>query len=267
MRVDSTDSSNNEIEALRKEIAFKDSVINDVFLSINVISQNLEAIKLREKIVTTNSSDEISREKKAQINEDISAIDALLEENRSTIQRLQGASERLRGANIRIHEFETLVENLNKLVIDKDADITILKTEMNLLASRLDSLSTELTGSEMITDKIIDEMTRQEIEFNTVHYIVGQEKELIDKGILKKSGFIGRTLLLNDSYDQSLFTQILRGSLDEIVVNRKKAEIVTPHPEDIYELLMPDKNTLESIRITNRDRFWESSKVLVVSYK
>ncbi|MCC8087842.1 MAG: hypothetical protein LIO79_01010 [Rikenellaceae bacterium] len=263
-----------EVISLRREIAAKDSIINDIFLSINVISQNLEAIKLREQIVTTNSSDEIGRELKAQINEDISAIDALLEENHATILRLRGSTEKLRSANIKIQEFEILVDNLSKQITDKDADIELMKNELGRLnfevvrlTDTLGQLSSELTASGMLADKIIDEMTRRETEFNTVHYIVGQEKDLIDRGIVKKSGFIGRTLIMDDSYDLTPFTPVLRDNLDTVVVGHKKANIVTVHPKESYELIMSDRNTLESIRITDSSKFWESSKVLVVSYK
>ena len=43
--------------------------------------------------------------------------------------------------------------------------------------------------------------------------------------------------------------------------------VVSTHPEGSYELVTDGSKSVEKLLITDPVRFWESSKVLVVSYK
>lgn len=268
-------SAQDEIKELRTEAAQKDSIILDVFRSLNQISENLSAIKERENIITTSTADtEISKETRAQINEDIAAIGDLLEDNRQTIERLKGSTDNLRKANIRIQELDKLITSLNKQIADKNADIEALMTDLAAANIQIDELSTALAAlsSEVLilsqdNEDLAVTVEEKDIALNAAYYIVGEEKELVKSGIVTKSGFIGRTLKVTTDYDLEKFTQISKNAINSIFVGKKRATIVTTHPNDSYELIMSDDKTLESIQIKDAVRFWESSRILVVSYK
>ena len=106
-----------------------------------------------------------------------------------------------------------------------------------------------------------------EDRLNTVYYIVGAEKALRDSGIVSKQGFIGRTLTVGDTGDHDLFIRADARTLTEILVEQKKATVVTPHPADSYELITNADKVVYKLVITDPERFWSSSKVLVVSYR
>lgn len=259
---------------LARELVEKDSLLNDVFMSINEIAENLSVIKSREGIVTSNLSGDITKEQRAQINEDIAAINELLIQNRASLERLKGTTDRLRSANVKVQELEALVENLTKQIRDKDADIQMLRgeladmrvqvAELNTLVDEMNTSVTELTEVKGALEATVQEQTDA---MHTVYYMVGSEKSLRDANIIDKSGFIGRTVTLTDQYNLQQFTQVDSRVLDRINIGGRRATVVTPHPADSYTLEVGANNVVNALVITDPDRFWEASKVLVVSFK
>ena len=106
-----------------------------------------------------------------------------------------------------------------------------------------------------------------ENQLNTVYYIVGPEKELREAQIIDKQGFIGRTLTVNNTGNLESFTKADSRLLSEIPVGRKKVSVVTAQPADSYELVTDADKIVEKLLITDPVRFWEASKVLIISYK
>ncbi len=254
-------------DSLSTIISGKDSIINDVFASINVIAENLNSIKEREKMVQTNSQGEVTKEKRAQINEDIAAIGSLLAQNRAAINRLQGSTEQLRKANIKITELEQLMASLNQQVNEKNADISMLKQDLEKLSIQVTELNTtveDLTETKTTLETVVSQQTDA---LNTAFYLVGPEKQLEAAGIVEKSGFIGRTVKLAAGYDISQFTRIDVTKVDRILVGQKKVTIVSNHPAGSYELVMSDGDTCEMLLIKDPKAFWSASKVLLISYK
>lgn len=259
---------------LEREMAQKDSLLNDLFASLNEISGNLTEIKDREGLVTSNVSAEIRKEQRVQIVEDIAAINDLLERNRASLVRLQEITEKLRKSNLQVRELELLVSGLAKQIQDKDTDIALLKQELENREVRLAELSTEVEGLQanaaaLTEDRqsLASKLDVQDDMLHTVYYIVGRERDLREADIVDKSGFIGRTVTVNNAYDLDKFTRADSRHLDRILVGQRKAVVVTAHPEGSYTLETDGNNLLHAIEITDPQRFWESSKVLVVSYK
>ncbi len=270
----SPDRLHEERDSLALLVTEKDSIIDDVFSSINLIAENLNAIKTRERIVTTNTNGEISKEQRAQINEDIAAIGELLEQNRATIERLKGSTERLRQANVRIQELERLVDNLTRQIREKDADIETLKGELDRLHIRVteltatvDTLHSGMAGLSEENRTLESTVAEQGDRLNTVYYIVGSDRELIRDGIVVKSGGIGRTMVLSNNYDLSKLTRVNKENVTRIAVGEKRVTIVTPHPAGSYELIMSDRNTVDELVIKDPEKFWETSRVLVIAYR
>ena len=84
---------------------------------------------------------------------------------------------------------------------------------------------------------------------------MGAEKALRDSGIVSKQGFIGRTLTVGDTGDHDLFIRADARTLTEILVEQKKATVVTPHPADSYELITNADKVVYKLVITDPERF------------
>ena len=66
-------------------------------------------------------------------------------------------------------------------------------------------------------------------------------------------------------FNKTYFTEVKISELTEIPLGVKKADIVTLHPSDSYELI--GENPIEKIVIKDAVKFWETSKYLVVVVK
>lgn len=256
----------NQRDSLNVVVASKDSLLNAVFADINAISENLSAIKARENLLTIDQTPEGGRRPIAEINRDIAAINRLLEENRAKIASLERTSAQLRKANLRIDELEKTIANLTAELGEKGAEIERLRAELGRREHEVVQLTQQVEETQQQLDNLSGDKIELENQLNTVYYIVGVEKELRDAQIINKQGFIGRTLTVS-STDLRSFTQADSRLLREIPLGYKKVSLVTSHPEGSYQLIVDADKVATKLVIDNPDRFWESSKILVISHK
>ena len=261
-------SSAKRNDSLERVVAQKDSVINDVFASMNAVAENLSAIKLRENIINASlDSGEIPKQSAVK-------IDRLLQENRRTINRLQQSADQLKKANVRVASLEKLIAQLQSQVESKDQEIVVLRKNLENMNVQVAQLSEQVTGlhtqvSDLSEEKasLEGDLKTQSDILNTGYYMVGPEKELLQKEIVYKSGFIGRTLKINENRSLESFTQIDIRNFDGLKIGHRKAVLVSSHPAGSYEFVMNADGVFEELQIKDKTKFWEYSKVLVVSYK
>ena len=96
---------------------------------------------------------------------------------------------------------------------------------------------------------------------NTCYYVIGSNKELKANKIIE-SGFLRKTKILQGDFEMSYFTKADRRTLNEIPLHSKKAQLMTNHPKDSYEIV--DNDGVKTLHILNANRFWEKSNFLVV---
>ena len=184
-----TERLTSQNDSLAVVVAQKDSVLNEVFSSLSIVTENLNAIKSRENIINENiDKGEIPKGTTTQINEDIEAINQLLIANRQTIARLQQSADQLKKANVKIGSFEKLIAQLNAQIESKDQEIKILKQNLeNMhvqvaeLTEQVSGLNTQVSGLTAEKTSLEGEVKTQNNILNTGYYIVGSEKELLSK--------------------------------------------------------------------------------------
>jgi hypothetical protein len=101
---------------------------------------------------------------------------------------------------------------------------------------------------------------------------VGSYSELKEAGIVAKSGGfigIGRKQGTVADMNTERFTEIDRTKVTTITVNRKKATVISQHPENSYELVADEENSSVTayLRILNPTQFWKYTDYLVISTK
>ncbi|MCD8072550.1 MAG: hypothetical protein LUE10_05160 [Alistipes sp.] len=245
-----------------------DSILSEVFSSLNEITENLNIIRIRENLISSAyPAGEVPLEPTAGIKADLEAIDLLLEENRQTIARLRGSAEELRKANYKVTSLESLLTALGDQMAAKDAEIAELKEQLQImsheaevLAGTVEELSTELEELTRIRGELTDSL-------HTAYYIVGSARELQRKGIISKSGLIGRTKVVRENRELDDFVRTDTRHFEEVIIGRRNVELITNHPDASYVFVMGDKRVCQSLVITHKPRFWGRSKVLVISYK
>jgi hypothetical protein len=258
-------------DSLIQQGELKESSINDFLAALNEIQDNLNTIKLKENIISEQyeGNMEMKKDAKEQINSDISAIYSLLTDTRS---KLNDAQDKLGKSGFRIKEFEKMVNNLNLQLTQKDSSLLAMKTELENMNIRIASLNndvTELTQwnseKESIIASQVEVIDNKNLELNTAFYAVGTKKELKEENIITSSGgFIGlgKAEKLNQTFDEKLFTRIDIRNVTEIPLPGKKQQIVTPHDTTSYKINSESDPVI--LQIVDKEKFWKSSKYLVV---
>lgn len=254
-------------DSLELVVSAKDSLINAVFADINAISENLALIKSRENLITVAGESEGGRRPVEEIDNDIKAIDRLLRENRAKIESLQRSAAQLRKANLRIDGLEKMIADMNRQLAEKKAEVEQLRESLVRMGDEVKSLTEEVAVRSAEVENLSGEKVELQNQLNTVYYIVGAEKELRDAQIINKQGFIGRTLTVGRNSNFDSFTMTDSRLLSEVPVGQKKVTLVTSHPEGSYELVTDANKVVEKLIITDPVRFWESSKILIISCK
>ena len=261
---------------LKETTARQDSLLNGFLHTFNEIEDNLVEIKQKEQLIEVNAQDpEFTPNQKERIIANIEAIDTLMIKNREMIA---GLNKQIARSNGKRKEFQRLVSRLNDQLVVRDTSIAQLKRllvnregEIQDLAIQVQDLTTitQRQSSRMATqDSTIveqdQEIQAQTHQLNTAYFIVGTAKELVEKKILAKGGLLGKKTV-NTDFDETLFQEIdvTQTQTLSIPVDTKKAKLLTNHPSNSY-VLNGDKNTIESLEITNPQEFWKQSKYLVV---
>jgi peptidoglycan hydrolase CwlO-like protein len=251
-------------DSLMQVLSERDSIVDEFFNAFSDIQDNLNAIKAKENIINVNAQNaENSPEIKDQINQDIQSIYNLLQENKEKLKKLE---KRLRGAGLKIKALKKTIATLEKQIMEKDAEINELKSKLeamniqiNTLESNVDSLSVENAKKE-------ETINEQDTELHTAYYVMGNKKELLENGVITKTGGfvgLGRIAKLREDFNKDYFTTIDIRDVKEITIMAKKAKLVTTHPAGSYEFVN-NENGVEKLVIKDPDKFWSVSKYLVI---
>ena len=255
-------------DSLSVVVSAKDSLISAVFEDISSISENLALIRTRENLLSVAGDAEGGRRPVLEeINNDIAAIDRLLRENKVKIASLQSAVAQLRKANLRLDGLEKMIRDMSAQLAEKKNEIARLRENLTQMGVEVETLTEQVAVRSEQVETLNTEKVELENQLNTVYYIVGTEKELREAQIINKQGFIGRTLTVNKTNNLDSFTKTDSRLLSEVPIGQKKVSVVTTHPEESYELVTDADKVVLKLLITDPVRFWESSKILIISYK
>lgn len=249
---DSLQSVNGELSGKlgEKELALQEFITN-----FNEIQENLNAIKEKEKIVSSNSTQGDVKSKEDQIKEDIQVIYDLMSKNKNRIGSL---TQKLKNSNLKLEGLEKMIENLQNSINLKDEEIADLKTRMEGLNIELSNLTTNY--QEVETENQV-----KTNEINTAYYAIGTSKELKEKNVISKEGGfigIGKTTKVKSDFNKEYFTKVNIEQTASINIGSRKAKIITTHPSSSYKII--GEKPVEKIEITNAKEFWSASKYLVI---
>lgn len=235
-------------------VAEKDSMINDLFGTVNRISENLRTIRTKQGQLGAADGGSEGSTMEERIMADLQSIDGLLAENKALLERMRKQAKTSAGA---IAELERTVAELERTIVEKDEEIVMLKEQLSSTNSSLATLIEMYRDKSQLADL-------QRTELNTAWYAVGTSKELRQNGVLTKEGGvvgIGSVTKLNtQDLSKGYFTRIDVSSTTTIPVAAQKARLVTSHPEGSFRF----ENGAEKLVITDANAFWSISKYLVV---
>lgn len=252
-----------QADSLQKILDQKDTEINEMLGTINEIQEGFNEINQAENRVSIVKDGE-GANKSQQIRENIKFISNAMKRNRELIAKLQ---KQLRESSITGEQFKTTIENLVKQLNEKDEQLQQLRSELDAkdihiteLDETINNLNTDVSSLTAESNAKSQTISSQDKQLNTAWYVFGTKKELKNQRIIEDGK------LLQSSFNKSYFTKIdIR--VDKVInLYSKSAKILTTHPSSSYTLTR-DGNKQYTLRITNPDLFWSTSKYLVVLVK
>lgn len=259
-------SDTREKDSLISVINQRDASISD-FIAVNSeIENNLDSIIIREGAISRSMMKETELKPSMQdrINDDIMAINNLMQKNRMKIDEF---NNKLKDSKSQAAEYEKMIEHLNVRVANKDDELALLNNKLGALNLKVTRLQTSVNYLAAQNNEQAKKIQQQTNELHAAYYVVGESKALRDKKIINKTGGllgIGRTSQLDPNIDNSNFERIDYMKMSNIEINSKDAKIITSHPENSYSFEKDANKKITSLKITDPDKFWSASKYLVV---
>lgn len=277
---DSTEYFRAQVDQMATVSAAKDSLFRDLAETTKLLADiNTELAtvttgnkKAVEPVVSPESQLASSPSERALTLKRVQDLTARVKNSESRLaasqRRVRALSATSDSLRVTLADFQTTIDGLNSMVEGQKTTIANLESELNLSRAQVTTLTQE---KQTLTDTVSALTTRE----NTVYYIVGTKKELMEQGIIKEVGgtrFLlvtrtGETLKPAENLDPSLFTAIDRRQTSEIPMPRadKQYKLVT-NQNVAYANLGPDsKGKVQgSLQITNPEYFWTNSKFLIL---
>jgi predicted nucleic acid-binding Zn-ribbon protein len=261
-----------DVEKLQKEKAelmtsasYKDSTITGFINEVNDIESNLAQVETKQSnIAMAAKNNELKGNQADRIKANIAAINDLMKENK---EKLAALNAKMKNSGAKLAGFEKMVTALNQQIADKDRQLAELNDKLAALNTTVEKLNTDvstLTATKEEHEKTIADQTQK---LHTAYYTVGTSKDLRQKKVVQPVGGvlgIGRVEKMPGNYNNSAFTTIDITQTQTIPLNAKEVKVLTTHPSDSYTLQHEGKEKVSSLVITDPDKFWKTSKYLVV---
>ena len=250
-------------DSLNSIIAQKDSELNDLMGTINEIEDGLNQINEAENRVTLLKNGE-GASKKQKLKEDVQFIATRMKQNKELIAKLQ---KQLANSSIKSEQLQKTIANLTKQLEAKEKEMQALREELDKqdihimeLDETINNLNTKSNRLASESSKKSEVINAQDKQINTAWYVFGTKKELRNQHILEGNK------VMTGNFNKNYFTKIDIRDLSEIKLYSKDVKVLTTHPSSTYTLVR-DANKQYTLRITNPQIFWSTSKYLVVLVK
>ena len=260
---DSAAQNTAQADSLNGIIAQKDSEINDLMGTLNEIEEGFQQISEAEHRVSLAKDGE-GVNKKQKLKEDIQFIADRMKQNRELIAKLQ---KQLANGTLKGAQLQKTIEGSQKQLEEKDVQLQTLREELDkkdihiaALDETVNNLNTKTNRLTAESNQKTETINAQDKQIHTAWYVFGTKKELKEQSIIQDGK------VMTGNFNKNYFTKVDIRNLSEIKLYSKSAKLLTTHPSSSYSLVR-DANKQYTLRITNSQLFWSTSKYLVVLVK
>jgi predicted nucleic acid-binding Zn-ribbon protein len=246
----------------------KDKAIDEFITSFDEIEGNLAEVTAKQHSIQqrTGNATEMNQNSKERIKNEIAAIKQLMEESKTQVSEL---NRKLKNSNFRASKFEKMVATLNEQIASKDSQLVLLNDQLLALNTQVADLNTSVAALNQKDSVNNDLILRQTTKMNTGYIAVGDYKKLRDEQVVtKEGGFLGlgKEEKLSANLNADAFKPVDITQIQTIPLDTKEAKLVTVHPANSYSIVEQNDKVSE-IKITDAEKFWSTSKYLVVMTK
>ncbi len=266
-----------EQEAMRQDsinAALQDSINTanaerDSLMELMVdIAAGVDQIKELEDIITVKNLSAETPDNKKQLRNDIEQIQQSIIRHKNRLEELERRLKQSSNYNSKMEKtiagLKQQLEDQQKTIDGLTQQLAAAHIQIKNLNQSVDSLNTvnkAVTKEKEAAQEESKQLTAEVKNLNNCYYVIGSKKELKANKIIE-SGFLRKTKILQGDFEMSYFTKADRRMLSEIPLHSNKAQVLTNHPKDSYEIV--DQGGSKVLHILNAGRFWEKSNFLVI---
>ncbi|MBP5341285.1 MAG: DUF2203 family protein [Bacteroidales bacterium] len=265
------DARQSKIDSLQSIVDSKDAEIDGLFEMLNEIEDNLSMINSKYTSVQEmrRNTTEGTVNQKQQIAAQMTSIEGMMADNKKKIAQLNSRINTLSSKNADLEAYITKLEERAQAQEQQINDLLAELENTKVVIKGLNKDIEDLSASNQQKDEYI---ARQINDANRAWFIVGSYNELKEAGVVNKTGGfigIGRKQGTVADMNTELFNEIDRTKVTTIAIGKKKAVVISQHPENSYELVADeeDASVTAYLRILNPSQFWKYTDYLVVSTK
>jgi chromosome segregation ATPase len=255
----------HERDSLMQVIDEKETELNDIMGSINEIQEGFRQINEAEGRITVANGNPEAASSRDVIRENMQFIQQTMQQNRDKIAQLK---QRLKTTTVNVERLTKTIENLqqqldeqNRRVQELEAQLAERDVQIAQQGEQISQLSEDVSGLRADNEQQQQTIQAQDQDLHSAWFVFGTKAELKEQKILQKGD-----VLKNGDFNKDYFTKIDIRIDKEIKLYSKSAEILTNHPSGTYELVRDAKKQY-TLKITDPEKFWSTSKYLVIQVK
>ena len=256
-------------DSLQVALANQDSLL----VILNDITEGMTQIKQMENLLSSGGMGAETPDQRRQIREDMMQIQQALEQRRQRLEELEkhlaasiqnnvSLQRAIKNLKTQIAQQESTIKTLEGQLADANVQIEGLNQTVTTLGEEKDSLTNAVNAETSARAEAERRATELADQMNTCYFALGTGKELKEHNLMS-SGFLRKTKVLPQNFDQGYFTKGDKRTLRTINLGSKKAKVMTNQPTDSYGIV-EGANGVKILKITNPNRFWNQSNFLVV---
>ena len=241
--------------------------IEEILADVNDITAGMQSLREAENLLTLETEKELKGSKTKQqlirLKSDIAAINEALVSYRAQIKKLEGKNKAqsaefkrmIANLNAELEQRSQKIDEITNQLVAANKELAVKVEEIKGLTHNVDSL-----GVESKTHKLL--IAEQDQTIHQANYLVGTRRELKDAEVISRQGIFCPPIV-SSQVKQADFIKIDIRETKSILLNAKKAKVLSSHPTDSY-ILETDADGNLVLKINDEMNFWRQTKYLVV---
>lgn len=241
--------------------------IYELSTTLKTVSEQLD--KINGQLEISNGEDQSLVEKRDRLMQKLATVQRTIEEKQAALDELQKKYSAQLGQN---KVLKQTIDRLQTEITGYHQEIAGYKVTVAQKEEQIAGLTDTLAQTQQsLEEKVAESAQRQEVintqdqMLNTGYYIVADKNVLKTLGLLE-GGVFAKKRLTTQGFSHEGFTKVDIRELSEVALGAKKADLLTSHPADSYELQVQADGMLKLV-IKDQTAFWHNSRFLVIKTK
>lgn len=197
----------------------------------------------------------------------INEAESRLNASRKRVQDLAGNNTAL---TKQLAAYDSTIASFKSIIDTQKAELASLTEQVNALTGENNTLKADKAMLATERDQLNKDKAALILERNTAYYVIGSKQDLLKRRIIQEMGGalgIGKTEVAARDLDPNLFTLIDKSQVNEIKFPKedKAYKILTRQNTEALETTPGKGGKLKGgLKISNPDKFWGTSKYLIL---